>query len=63
MSRLENHAMLRDTATDVFNLWYTLVEKYGLAEIEGLFSWRTDFLGNFSHEAFNAWHIFIPKRT
>ena len=37
MSRLENHAMLRDTATDVFNLRYTLVEKYGLAEIEGLF--------------------------
>ena len=55
--------MLRDTATDVFNLRYTLVEKYGLAEIEGLFSWRTDFLGNCSHEAFNAWHIFIPKRT
>ena len=37
MSRLENHAMLRDAATDVFNLRYTLVEKYGLAEIEGLF--------------------------
>ena len=37
MSRLENHAMLRDTATDVFNLRYALVEKYGLAEIEGLF--------------------------
>ena len=63
MSRLENHAMLRDTATDVFNLRYTLVEKYGLAEIEGLFWWRTDFLGNCSHEAFNVWHIFIPKRT
>ena len=37
MSRLENHAMLHDTATDVFNLRCTLVEKYGLAEIEGFF--------------------------
>ena len=37
MSRLENHAMLRDSATDVFNLQYALVEKYGLAAIEGVF--------------------------
>ena len=50
MSRLENHAMLRDAATDVFNLQYALLEKYGLAAIEGDFSWKTDFLGNFSHE-------------
>ena len=38
MSRLENHAMLRDFATDVVNLQYALVEKYGLAAIEGVFS-------------------------
>ena len=37
MSRLENHAMLRDVATDVFNLQYALLEKYGLAAIEGVF--------------------------
>ena len=36
MSRLENHAMLRDAATDVFNLQYALLEKYGLAAIEGI---------------------------
>ena len=35
MSRLENHAMLRDAATDVYNLQYALLEKYGLAAIEG----------------------------
>ena len=50
MSRLENHAMLRDAATDVFNLKYALVEKYGLAVIEGDFSWKTDFLGYCPHE-------------
>ena len=44
MSRLENHAMLRDAATDV------LIYKYGSAAIEGIFLWKTDFLGNFSHE-------------
>ena len=33
MSRLENHAMLRDAATDV----YALLEKYGLATIEVVF--------------------------
>ena len=37
MSRLENHAMLRDAATDFFNLQYALLEKYGLAAIEGVF--------------------------
>ena len=40
MSRLENHAMLRDAATDVFNLQYALpclLEKYGLAAVEGFF--------------------------
>ena len=37
MSRLENHAMLRDAATDVFNLQYALLEKYGLTVIEGVF--------------------------
>ena len=37
MSRLENHAMLRDAATDVFNLLYAMLEKYGLAAIEGFF--------------------------
>ena len=37
MSRLENHAMLRDDATDVFNLQYALLKKYGLAAIEGVF--------------------------
>ena len=34
MSRLENHAMLRDAATDVSNLQYALLEKYSLAAIE-----------------------------
>ena len=29
---------------------YALLEKYGLAAIEEVFSWKTDFLGNFSHE-------------
>ena len=37
MSRLENHAMLRDAATDVFNLQYALLEKYSLAAIEAVF--------------------------
>ena len=37
MSRLENHAMLRDAATDVFNSQYALLEKYGSAAIEGDF--------------------------
>ena len=37
MSRLENHAMLPDAATDVFNLKYALLEKYGLAAIEEVF--------------------------
>ena len=37
MSRLENHAMLRDAATNVFNLQYAPLEKYGLATIEGVF--------------------------
>ena len=37
MSRLENHAVLRDAATDVFNLQYALLEKYGPAAIEGVF--------------------------
>ena len=42
MSRLENHAMLRDAATDVSNLQYALLEKYSLAAIEGVFR---DFRG------------------
>ena len=43
--------MLRDAATDVFNLQYALQEKYGLAAVEGVFfSWKTDFLGYCSHE-------------
>ena len=50
MSRLENHAMLRDAATDVFNLPYAPLEKCGLAAIEGVFLWKTDFLSNCSHE-------------
>ena len=37
MSRLEDHAMLRDAATDAFNLQYALLEKYGLDAIEGVF--------------------------
>ena len=28
---------VRDAATDVFNLQYALLEKYGLAAIEGVF--------------------------
>ena len=43
MSRLENHAMLRDAATDDFNLQYALLEKYGLATIEKVFfGWKTE---------------------
>ena len=46
MSSFGNRTMLRDAATDVFNLQYALLEKYGLATIEGVFfSWKTDFLG------------------
>ena len=38
MPRLENnHAMMCDAATDVLNLKYALLEKYGLAAIEGVF--------------------------
>ena len=37
MSRLKNHAMLRDAAIDVFNLQYALLKKYSLAAIEGVF--------------------------
>ena len=37
MLRLENHVMLRDAATDVLNLQYALLEKYGLAAIKGVF--------------------------
>ena len=37
MSRLENHSMLRDAATDFFNLQYALLEKHGLAAVEGFF--------------------------
>ena len=51
MSRLENHAMLRDAATDVFNLLYAL-----------LFSWKTDFLGYCSREGQIHWrapHLFL----
>ena len=47
MSRLENHVMLRNRC---FNLQYALLEKYGLAAIEVVFLWKTDFLGNCSHE-------------
>ena len=36
MSRLENHAMLHDAATYVFNLQYVLLEKYGSAAVEGV---------------------------
>ena len=51
MSSFGNRTMLRDAATDVFNLQYALLEKYGLATIEGVFfSWKTDFLGYCSHE-------------
>ena len=32
--------MLRDAATDVFNLQYAQLEKYGLAAVEGVFSWK-----------------------
>ena len=38
MSRLENHAMLRDAATDTLNLQCALLEKCGLATIEEVFS-------------------------
>ena len=46
MSRLENHAMLRDAATDTLNLQCALLEKCGLATIEGVFSYgKLVFLG------------------
>ena len=45
MSRLEDHAMLRGAATDIFNLQYALLEKCGLAAIEGVFLWSANFLG------------------
>ena len=37
MSRLEDHAMLRGAATDIFNLQYAL--------LEGFFLWNANFLG------------------
>ena len=37
MSSFGNRTMLRDAATDVFILQYALLEKYGLAAIEGVF--------------------------
>ena len=37
MSRLEDHAMLRGDATGIFNLQNALLEKCGLAAIEGFF--------------------------
>ena len=37
MSRLEDHAMLRGAAIDIFNLQYALLEKCGLSAIEGFF--------------------------
>ena len=43
--------MLRDVATDVFNLQYAPLEKYGLATIERVFfSWKINFLGYCSRE-------------
>ena len=54
MSRLENHAMLRDAATDIFNLQYALLHKCGLAAIKGvfllLFCGKLIFWNNCSHE-------------
>ena len=43
MSRLENHAMLRDAATNVFNLKYALLEKYSLAAIKEVFLMKNCF--------------------
>ena len=62
MSRLENHAMLRDSATDVFNSQCALLEKYGLAVIESFLSRKTDFPGYCSHEGqihHRALHLFL----
>ena len=47
MSRLEDHAMLRGAATDIFNLQYPLLEKFGLAAI---FCGTLIFWDNCSHE-------------
>ena len=43
MSRLENHAMLRDAATDVFNLQYALLEKYGYSQSREIFRGKLIF--------------------
>ena len=54
MSRLENHVMLRDAATDVFSMlcwrnvaWPQLRELFLL--------WKTDFLGNCSMAPLKGW--------
>ena len=49
MSRLENHAMLRDAATD-YLLCMPCWRNMAWPQSREFFSWRTDFLGNCSHE-------------
>ena len=50
MLLLENHVMLRDAATNVFNLQYALLENMAWPQSREFFSWKTDFLGYCSHE-------------
>ena len=50
MSRLENHAMLRDAATDVLIYGIPCQRNMAWPKSREFFSWRTDFLGNCSHE-------------
>ena len=49
MSRLENHAVLRDAASDVSTV--CSAREMWLGRSRGsFFQWKTDFLGNCSHE-------------
>ena len=44
-SKMASVAISCVAATDIFNLQYALLDKYGLAAIEGVFLWNADFLG------------------
>ena len=48
--------MLRDAANDTFNLQYALLEKCGLAAIEGVFSVKNWFSGIIVHMKDKSFH-------
>ena len=50
MSRLQNHAMLRDAATEVLIYRVFCWRNMARPHSREFFSWKTDFLGNCSHE-------------